>query len=229
MLKALLHGKLSRPDQGLLPFLALARAPDSSCPLCGLADPVAAKVTYWPWWQCEGSGGCEPDCVVDLRAADGRRYVVAVEAKYLSGKSSWADDEVEAPVDQLAREWDNLVQVSGQANATPVLVYLTADAGFPRREIAASIGEYRSKRPECGEPLICWLSWCHLAGVVEGQDNPILADLAAMLVRLGLHFFRGISPVKVLTRGLWGFRMPEATFRWQALELAGAIRWEFRQ
>lgn len=250
MLKALLHGKLSReqenmediltsnvfglleylpPEDGLLPFLGMAQTKDGCRPLAGLVDPVTARTTYWPWWENEGCAGCEPDCVIDLRAADGRRQLVAVEAKFLSGKSSEADEKEPVPVDQLAREWDNLVAASAHKGAEPVLIYLTAHAGFPGRDIEAPVAEYRRKRSGSSDPVICWLSWRHLADIAKGQLHPVLADLAAMLRRLGLHFYRGTGTVKSLPPGAWVFRQPEAVFSWVSLGSAQTIHWEFVQ
>jgi len=234
MLAALLRGKLSReqenmediltstvfgvlqylaPEDGLLPFLSEAVTLDGDRPLAHLtSDARIARFDFWPWISEKGCAGCEPDVLLRLDPPSGRLVWVMIEAKYWSGKSSGEDSEPGRPFDQLAREWDNLVHIAGD-EADAVLVYLTADVGIPQDEIEASLAEYRQKRQGL-PPTICWLSWRHLPGTLGG-DGSIQRDLRALLAeRLGLHFYRGIRPLPIVTDEGWRFTV---SFRWDRL------------
>src|SRR3546814_8960826 len=70
---------------------------------------------------------CEPDLLIKLHKVDGKRLYVLIEAKHLSGKSSGPSEDLTAPYDQLAREWDNLVCRCKKDEAEPLLIFLTAD------------------------------------------------------------------------------------------------------
>jgi hypothetical protein len=231
MIEALLHGKLSReqanmediltsnvfgmlqyvaPELGLFPFLARAKTAAGGHPLESLVaanDSGQARVQYdfWPKWP-----RCEPDVVLHIRRDAGSSYLVGIEAKFRSGKSSEADEIEERPNDQLAREWADLDHQADERGAQPVLVYLTTDVSCPKLEIQESLEEVRRKSV-CGgrEPTICWLSWRQLPRLfhVEGHDpgSPILADVARMAERMGLVFFERIERVATVRAG-WSFQ-----------------------
>ena len=142
MLQALLHGKLSREQenmediltsnvfgmmeylkakQELMSFLGKAQhineagEKESLCELLP-SEPEDVKYDFWPNWSEEKCIPCEPDLVLRIRYKEGVSYIILVEAKYHSGKSSEAsedDRDDTPPYDQLAREWDNLVSVAG--------------------------------------------------------------------------------------------------------------------
>lgn len=149
MIEALLHGKLSRdqenmedtltsnvfglikyvePEQALFSFLAGAQDLSRSKPLTFLQQASCDFINYefWPRWSEADCYGCEPDVVIRVHLKGDRRLVILIEAKYHSGKSSVADQELERPNDQLAREWDNLVHLAQRERAQPILIYLTA-------------------------------------------------------------------------------------------------------
>jgi hypothetical protein len=112
MIPALLHGKLTlkqenmediltsnvfgllqyvRPECGLFPFIARARALEGdSRPLAHLISKdgpaTEAEYDFWPQWN-----HCQPDVV--LSVSGHQRYLVAIEAKYRSGKSSKPAEE----------------------------------------------------------------------------------------------------------------------------------------
>lgn len=253
MLQAILHGKLSRaqenmedlltsmvfgllgylpPAEGLLPFLQHATTLDGYFPLKDLPGETEVptdKWCFWPWLHEEGVvKGCEPDVLLRVERPSGDSFLVLVEAKYLSGKSSTDED------DQLAREWHNLVRKAEQENANPVLIYLTADVGPPRAEIEESIRVAIDKRFE-KNPLICWLSWRHITRLTPkaGDDIPqdckhlILQDLNDLMDRLGLYFFRGFESLKddhILTSNHWSF---QPRFAWGTQCSPLTIDWRF--
>ena len=75
------------PECGLLQFLAQARTLEGDCyPLAPLltqdgSSPTTVEYEFWPRWQ-----HCEPDLALHIRHAP--PYLIGIEAKYWSGKSS---------------------------------------------------------------------------------------------------------------------------------------------
>lgn len=181
------------PEDGMLPLLSLAQSLDgkSSFHLWPARTTWSeAKVTYkfWPGLAEAGCRPCEPDVMLTIDFPS-QRWLVLVEAKFRSGKSSFADEESQAPNDQLAREFDNLVSVAARAGAIPVLVYLTADIGMPRYELIESTREYKSKYPSRETPAFAWLGWRMLHGLGSAE---ILTELGRLLERLDLIYFQGL-------------------------------------
>ena len=157
MIQALLHGKLSREqanmedlltscvfgtlrylpeDEGLLPFLRLAKTVEGETLLAVIPDGAKADYCFWPPLAEKGCLPCEPDVLLTITEPGGKKHLVLIEAKFRSGKSFEADDEKERPNDQLAKEWDNLESLATAEGAEPFLVYLTADFGCPVAQIS---------------------------------------------------------------------------------------------
>jgi hypothetical protein len=143
---------------------------------------------------------------------------VLVEAKYLSGKSSEADESSPLPSDQLAKEWGTVESRAIKESCEPVLVYLTAGFGPPVQDILRAEADHRSKANRSSLPFKCyWLSWRHLALVADSRadlDTPafascILEDLRKMLNRLDLVFFAGFSPHEPFSAMTWRFDVGE--------------------
>lgn len=249
MLQALLLGKLSReqenmediltsnvfgllkyvrPEEGILNYLSLAEDEDGKRPLqslSSLSEDTLASIEYefWPWWEETNCNGCEPDVVIKLELPDQQNLLVLVEAKYLSGKSSEADEVDDTPTDQLAREWDNLRVKADESDERPVLIYLTAHYAYPYREIYDAISEFLEKRPGGARPVIYWLSWRHLCTVCDSSPLPVLDDIKLLLERLDLQFFDGIALDYVKIP--WSF---EAVFDWRAVSGIQQIKWRLK-
>ncbi|MDE2039668.1 MAG: hypothetical protein KGO96_05705 [Elusimicrobia bacterium] len=218
MIAALLHGKLSReqenlediltsnvfgllsylpPVEGLIPFLYHAQTLDGERPFEGPMDNVRVEYEFWPRYAESGCNPCEPDVELRISRSNRKKILALVECKFLSGKSGiedHADEDIvvperRPPTDQLAREWDNLNKRAAQEQSTPVLIYLTADVGMPREDLEDS----RLAIERSGERTFncCWLSWRQLYEV--RSEAPIITDLKALLKRLNLIFFHGIS------------------------------------
>ena len=232
MLMALLRGKLSReqenlediltsnvfgllkylpPEDGLFPFLSNAKTLDGRHPF--ESAPPGAKVEYgfWPWHKESGCNGCEPDVELRILWPSGKKICVFIECKYFSEKSSEEDDEEDvvatkqaSPVDQLAREWGNLVRLAKREGATPLLIYLTRDVGFPREEVEAS---QRAALKDSFGPAFscCWLPWHQLYEVRTEKQPQIMTDLWALLERLNMVFFHGISAFPPIREPNWQF------------------------
>lgn len=230
----------AQPKSGLFRFLARATTIDGDCPLASLLDdPAEAKVEYdfWPQWKYCGER-CEPDVVLDIRGKSS--YLVGIEAKYWSGKSSTAAEDEEGDLDedsddktegeevgrrssdQLAREWGNLVAKASILHALPVLIYLTADLHCPKEELLDSI-------KDCNKallpPIICWLSWRELPRLFQGNPDPHLLDLAALADEMQLTFFDGFSDVAEIHAD-WTFQRP--TWRFDVAPIINC-KWRFKQ
>ena len=191
--------------------------------------PDAVEYRFWPTWQKR-----EPDVELHIQSNEGVSYLVGIEAKYHSGKSSEAEDveqETEEEIshectDQLVCEWNELVDEAAIRNAKPILIYLTADFGCPREQIRDSLVEYRKKRLNSPEPLICWLSWRELADLfANATKHSILLAIADMTKEMGLTFFRGITEVAPICNS-WKFKAPP--HKWQFQLLPVVFQWSFQ-
>ena len=220
--------KYVTPEEGLLNYLAFAEDEDGNQPLkyLGFLHEVSQdsiSYDFWPWWEEPNCYGCEPDVVISLKISAQKKLLMLIEAKYLSGKSSEADESYDIPTDQLAREWDNLSVRSNKSNECPVLIYLTAHYAYPYQDINDAISEFREKRPNSVNPIIYWLSWRHLFELCKTTANPILKDLILLLERLNLKFFNGVALEYVNI--LWSL---EKVFGWQEYTGIQAINWRFK-
>ena len=204
-----------QPQEGILKYISLAEDKGGKRPLECLSSlkelpEQSIKYEFWPWWKESDCIGCEPDLVISIKIPDKEDLLLLIEAKYLSGKSSEADESCDAPTDQLAKEWHDL-SVMAKSNESPILIYLTAHYAYPREDIKNAVSELRKKRPDKAEPVIYWLSWRHLHQVCENSPSLVLGDLRDLLNRLNLKFFSGI------------------VIDWQAIAGFQPIRWRFEK
>jgi hypothetical protein len=235
MLSALLHGKLSRsqenmediltsivfdslrylpPENGILPFLANATTPDGLKPFAGRAlVGVSVEYKFWPGYSQPHCNGCEPDVELLITWPTGETTLLFIEAKYHSGKSSKESDDIvdgEAqqpapPIDQLAREWQNLVSLATERNTEPLLVYLTGHVGCPQADIRGSQQVFKRKCPKALRKFNCvWLSWRHLHALTGDSSSESMKELKQLLERLNLQFFSGIR-FQPVTEFSWNF------------------------
>lgn len=215
--------RLAPPSLGVLPYLAQAKTIDGEYPLKNLqegfgGDEAEVDYRFWPRWE-----HCEPDVVLSIPQ---RGVLIAVEAKYRSAKSSEADEDAEDVTDQLAREWQDLIQQRETPNLHPILVYLTADVAIPEAEIQKSLYELRKKSVNDEvAPVICWLSWRHLWGTCNDESNRALTDIRQLVDRLGLTFFKGITPVPSI-RSDWKFQDARSSWTYDVRTIS--CDWRFQ-
>jgi hypothetical protein len=246
VIEAVLHGKLTREEEGmedlltsntfglmkylppkavLIPFLSLARNFENQKLSGLLGDAIEVEhLHFWPFLAHPDCIGCEPDVDLLFRGKHGKRTWILIEAKYRSGKSSAASEEDERPNDQLAREFDNLKKLSQKKKISRyALVYLTTDYTCPRVELKESINEYKKKRGL--RPDIYWLSWRMLFDALETvniHEDQIVKDLTALLTRLNLTMFRRLR-ISGLRKVKWGFERILKRWYWKALK----PKWSF--
>jgi len=240
VIEALLNGKLSReqenmediltscvfgllrliaPSRGLFPYLAHAKTMNGEQPLVDIAERLSdneypVEYNFWPRWE-----HCEPDVVLSIRQRHRQDVLLAVEAKYRSGKSSEADEDEVNVTDQLAREWRDLAPRAHASKMRPILVYLTTDVALPQADIQNSLNELEEKGGgDALTPTICWLSWRHLQKLPTSENDPVLVDIRRLVDRLGLTFFAGISPVKPI-RLVWTFQGTFPTWRYDVTKI----------
>jgi hypothetical protein len=249
MLQAQLRGKLTReeedmedlltsnvfgsisymaPEEGLLPLLSNSQDRDGNSPVINLNNVSKIEYLFWPWIEEKGCKGCEPDVFIKILFTTGKKIMIFVEAKYFSKKSSEASDHEEAPFDQLAREWDNLQELSRRERAEPIFIYITADLSYPIDSLADSQRDYLKHRTK--EMRMFWISWRKLPRIFSNrkQDNmkrDILSDLVDVLNRQGLTFFEGIT-LPVLTDSEWLFKA-SINWRWSSYREV-YFSWKYR-
>lgn len=242
MLQAMLHGKLTReqenmediltsnafgtfeylnPSEALVPFLSYAIDSDGQHPLEGISEITKIDYKFWPRLNEPDCHGCEPDVILRITTQDGGRFVILIEAKYLSGKSSEANDD-DRPYDQLAREWDNIRFVAERENRIPILLYITAGIGFPEDDVDAAQRELIIDRGIRAD--ICWLSWRHLLSIIEPSENKMLQHLAQLMRKMNLIFFQGFSSIPQVDSIQWIFSL---LFKWN-INYIPEIRWRFQ-
>lgn len=213
-----------RPGLGLLQFLRTAQRLDGT-PLAGLDEVETAPLTFWPWIQEPHAKGAEPDVLIEMALPGERKFLILVEAKYHSEKSSFADASPE-PNDQLAREMDNLRRMAKRQGIRDyALVYVTAHTLMPKPDIEEAISELAEKTGDGAADRFYWTSWRRLRAVLaeactlcEGFEAAMLADLHTIICQLGLSFFDGITCSGwALGRTLWKFKTPQVAFEWKPI------------
>ncbi len=249
MIPAFLKGKLSKEQEnledlltscvfgvlrylpandGLLRYLQLAQYPDGRMLLEHTLSLGTTKYDFWPWLQDDDCPGAEPDVLIQILDEAGKHYTLLVEAKFRSGKSSFALEEAPVPVDQLAREWDNLLRLCAKSGSIPLMLYLTADTSIPKQDLSESAKEFTSKRPDLADkqPFCCaWLSWRHLSDAFGKAQDLMQADLVALVERLGLVFFRGVSLITPRPIS-WSFDQGISTFNFRIPSMSD-FSWSF--
>ncbi len=211
--------KYLRPEALLLPFLRNAYSPF----LGGLPAPFCSGVTkvdrwrFWPTLSYPVCVSAEPDVEIVLLHHDGTRTGLLIEAKYRSGKSSFASPTDDRPNDQLAREYDNLRELArAEGFIRCALIYVTADWICPREEMQESVEEYTRKRGHAWVPGIYWLSWRWLATILERNADcgvAMMADLHTLLLTLELTTFCRLRYTGLTIEG-WQFSSRDVGWDW---------------
>lgn len=172
------------------------------------------RIIYFFWPRLLNS---EPDLVLLLDSSHGT-HVIGIEAKYLSGKSSSEDLNVEEDDrnnrqrDQLAREIEDLFEpenyqllgISKERILSINMIYLTLESYMPREELQDTINSLRNQENQVdGKEVLFWLSWKSIHGVLrerimQGSDGYIKDDLLKYLTRKDLISYSGYSVRSVL-------------------------------
>ena len=195
-----------KPEILLIPFLRQAKGLNGEILNSLLNEQIkGTKYLFWPRLHLS-----EPDVLIAIEFASGRFFLILIEAKYLSSKSSSALSEeelevAETPVDQLAREYSDLL-VAHESFHIPkskvvgrALVYVTAHRCIPKGSLQESLTEIKRFTSIAESVNLFWTNWFELHPIASeaknagGLKNVILDDLRLLLERKGLVHFRGFS------------------------------------
>ena len=165
-----------------------------------LADNFKVTYRFWPQMKEDDyCKGCEPDVLVTFSTEGKIVMQLLIEAKYLSEKSSEANTEKKCN-DQLAKEWENLSKLTSVNGAEPLLLYITNELYYPKKNIDDSIKEFTDKWKRTDKeqtwkkPMhVYWISWKELPKIFSSSSNEIIADLVRLLRSQGLTFFEGLT------------------------------------
>lgn len=214
-----------RPPVGLTQFLNTAKGINGEYFYIP-SEIEINELQFWPSMQEANAKGAEADVLMQLSSSNQRKWLILIESKYLSGKSSLADDTIEQPNDQLAREMHNLrIMASRKGISEYAVIYVTADTLIPSTDILEAVEELTSKTGKGDQERFYWTTWRHIPDIIssiksqcEGPSAVLLGDLGVILEQMGLTFFRGI-----VSRG-WSlgevpfvFRRPIGAFDWKVI------------
>jgi hypothetical protein len=236
VLSAITFGGFRRAGDpnAVVDFLVRARPVHGVNPLADAADSYRAAYddyAFWPQWSAfDNVDFSEPDILIHFASDESRDVLALVEAKLWSGKSAYPSDSNQV-TDQLAKEWAHLCREAAARNATPWLIYLTADYAVPETAITEAVEELRLKRPgDCTpEPNIAWLSWRLLsdpqAQLGVRADLPVWRDMRAIAARLGLLYFSGFSNHERLPASDYRYTGGAKTYSWHFDNLTEHFNW----
>jgi len=193
-----------------------------------------ASLEFWPWLQISENKGIEPDILLRLRDSSGQLLIVLIEAKFKSGKSSFATpggqgDQVN---DQLGKQMVSLRSIAKDEHAKSyALIYLTAEPKFPLPGIQQSIDELELKTHQGSQSHFYWTNWravyselvttLHSSSMGEIERN-LLTDAVQILESLGFSDFTGItSPFSGAAVPNWSMSV---AFTWN---IPRAVNYEF--
>ncbi len=208
--------KYLKPNTLLLPFLSTSIDLEGKS-LQFLSDLDVESVKYHFWPRLKKS---EPDVLISLKLSSGKFYVLLIEAKYFSSKSSSAlsEDEMsiaETPRDQLAREYEDLMESSNYLGISKsnvighYLIYITAHRSFQTEAMNESLNEIAYFHSSGIKINLLWTSWYSLMPIINELVNvndwelPIIRDLANLLSRKRFIRFSGfsLSPLELIIDG----------------------------
>lgn len=195
-----------RPKTLLLPFLYQAKKLNDES-LENLIEDNVARVRYLFWPRLKRS---EPDVLIALEFTSGYFFLILIESKYFSQKSSSALslealEIAETPSDQLAREYLDLLDAHEAFNYQKskilgrALIYITAHRSIPKDSLNESKIEIKKFLADKDKVNLFWTNWFELHPIISRARNifewehPILDDLQQLLERKRLIHFKGFN------------------------------------
>lgn len=253
MLTALLKGKLSSEQENMEDLLTSSvfgvfqycETSDALFQFLQKSEPVWGEIPienntdglqvnfedydFWPQWSgLKGVDNCEPDLVIKIHNDAGWDLLVAIEAKFHSGKSSFPSEDGNIS-DQLAKQWVHLCRKAKEESCVPWLIYLTADTATPDSAILESEKELLDKpgfSDEARQLRVSWLSWRELVGLFERSNKQQLLELSSLAKRLGLAYYKGMGQFDALPVFHYKFRADSKMFEWEFNRQLNS-NWEF--
>lgn len=205
-------------------------------------DITECNYEFWPRLK-----NCEPDLLLHLKDNEDEEYIICIEAKYWSDKSSEEDTAVEIAErknhqrDQLAREIEDihtdfclhLMHANKSKIKRRVLIYLTNDTTFPYESIKTSVQHVQYINYPVTE--IFWLTWRGIHTILNEitddktfQDSILLNDIKLLLQKKGLKSFTGfagnlkqVSPLKLT------YSTSANIISWEEISKVESIQWRY--
>lgn len=173
------------------------------------------SVDFWPALEVGDGRSIEPDVLVTLESPNEGRWLVIVEVKYKSPKSS--DPTNRGPVeDQLGKQLLALRFLRDTSTGDRYsVIYLTEHSSVPRREIIESLTELSTKIGIDASLDLGWIPWAFAARELDAvygefSDAPwlqnLVSDSSRILSQSGIRWFDGIKPFGRLNiQNYWSF------------------------
>ena len=208
-------------EVGLLRFLRTARRLDG-VHFSGPNTINTIKWRFWRWIQEGDAKGAEPDVLIEIISSDLQKWLLLVESKYQSPKSS---------NDQLAKEMHNLRNIAQTPDFTDyALIYVTAHTLIPKADIEEAISKLTAETDEGSQDKFYWTTWHNLPNILDETmnmctepHNTLLNDLQTIVLRMGFYFFTGMN-IEGWTMGSpsWYFRPMDkpTSFKWMPIGIA---------
>lgn len=198
-----------------------------------------AQFYFWPRLPQS-----EPDVIVLLKTTTESMYVICIEAKYFSKKSSEEDMTVSIEErtlqqrDQLAREYEDIhtqefyrkFSINPSKVAGSILIYLTNDTAQPIEELKQSCSSIQISNNDPKHQLY-WLPWKEFYNAIHqklntmyNQDRKILNILRQFLEKKELICFTQAPPLHSVTLSTWVYHN---SLNWSALQTHKPLSWKY--
>ncbi|MEA3318677.1 MAG: hypothetical protein U9Q88_01535 [Bacillota bacterium] len=203
--------------------------------------PDSLQYHFWPRLE-----NCEPDLIISIQDFSKKVYLICIEAKYFSGKSSYENETLELEErhnyhrDQLAREFEDLcrestlgiLSIKQDSMVKPLLIYLTNDSYMPTKELMESYKAIR--QPNVNLTDLYWLSWKSIYNVLQRsvaktvQDTILLNDLMDLFIRKNLASFGGFTDLKDVVYSDWVYTSNLMEVKWGSIKKLENLSWTYR-
>lgn len=211
-----------------------------------LFDSAIKECMYEFWPRLDNS---EPDVLLRLTDESNQEYLLCIEAKYWSDKSSEEDTTTDIDErqnwqrDQLAREIEDmhtivchkLMKVNQEKLKKYMLVYLTNDTYLHFKELKESIKFV--KNIDFPNNHLYWLSWKQIFSVINSikdfqtkQDAILLTDLKRLLKKKGLVSFNGFhhdTNLVFLYKSRYQSELAINDYRWSEKKEVHNLGWSY--
>jgi hypothetical protein len=195
------------------------------------------QYVFWP--KLESS---EPDVLLHLRTKNESEYLICIEAKYWSDKSSNEDQSIDmqersnSQRDQLAREIEDIhkefylrfFKINKNKLKKIILIYLTNHTYLPSQEIHDSVQHINGVDFPINQ--LYWLTWreIHHSVTKERQDAMLLSDLKSLLEKKGLQSFNGFQHQVINVTGLiFTYSTSLNSYSWDDMKGVHKSNWKY--
>ncbi|OLS37730.1 hypothetical protein [Bacillus sp. MRMR6] len=203
---------------------------------------IECNFVFWP--KLENS---EPDVLLQVKTKSDSEFLICIEAKYWSDKSSYEDQSVDlqnrtnGQRDQLAREIEDIhkdnclryLNINKNKLNSIAMIYLTNHTYLPKQEILESILHvngivFRKEQ-------LYWLTWREIHNTISNlrsfltvQDLKLLTDLQRLLEKKGLQSFNGFQQhVEIVSEINITYNSPLNSYSWNYYKDVKKLNWNY--